>query len=181
MTTLPIPVDFRNGTLVCDSRHIADAIGIESKSANKLIEDHIKEFEQLGVSRFEIDKPRSGSKGGRPEKYMLLNEDQAYLMLALVRTNQKNLPLKLRLIQAFRDIRNRLKSITQEQVVAFQTIAPRSNYGVIAPNGLPKVSIRNAAFVAAQNPSGGKLKSAHNIYQVLPDQLDFFWLLGSRK
>lgn len=182
INTLPLSVDFRNGVLVADSRHIAQAIGITNKNAVELIRDHLLHFEALNPVRFETASGELLPQGGRNKiKYVLLSEDQAYLLLAFVRNTAKSVPLKVRLIQAFRAVREKLRTVTDSQSTAFGEIAPKSNYGEISNNGLPKVSFRNASFVAARTPSPEKLKSAHNIYQVLPGQLDFFWVLGNRE
>ncbi len=54
-------------------------------------------------------KPLIGEiKGrGQPERYALLNEDQAYLLLTYSRNIKRVRALKIRLVKAFRDARNR--------------------------------------------------------------------------
>lgn len=181
MNSLPIPVDFRNGLLVADSRHIAEAIGITNKNAVELIRDHLPHFEALNQVRFETAFGKSTPQGGGNKiKYVLLSEDQSYLLLAFVRNNTKSVPLKVRLIQAFRSVRERLQTLTENQSTAFREIAPeKEKYAEPSVNGSPKTTIVKAHFKSAKNPSAENLKKAHSIYQVLPGQLDFFWALGN--
>lgn len=96
------PVD---GEPRVDSRLIAGQLGIEHESACKILKQYQTDFEQLGVFRFEIGKPPKGSFGGRPEKYALLNEDQAYLLLTYSQNTPQARALKIRLVRAFGDYR----------------------------------------------------------------------------
>lgn len=52
-------------------------------------------------SGFQPENQRAPSKGGRPEKFILLNEDQAYLGLAYVRNTPQSRALKKRLVHSF--------------------------------------------------------------------------------
>lgn len=183
MNSLPLPVDFRNGVLVADSRHIAEAIGITHINAVELIRDHLPHFEELGLTRFQTEAVKiKGQRGKKYQKFVLLSEDQAYLLLTFVRNNSKSVPLKVRLIQTFKSVREKLRSIMESQSTAFGEIAPKKEkYAEPSANGSPKTTIVKAHFKSAKNPSAENLKKAHSIYQVLPGQLDFFWLLGGEK
>lgn len=88
-----------------DTRNLANHLGIQHRSAFKLVEVYPDDFKALGVVRFEIAKPLKGAKGGRPERSALLNEDQAYLLLAYSRNTAKVRALKVELVKAFRDAR----------------------------------------------------------------------------
>ncbi len=88
-----------------DSRVIAEQLGNQHESSMRLIRDYKSDFEELGVLRFEIGKPPAGSKGGRPEEFSLLNEDQAYLLLTYSRNTKKVRVLKVSLVIAFREAR----------------------------------------------------------------------------
>lgn len=89
-----------------DSRVIAEQLGIQHESSYDQIKKYRSDFEELGVVRFETGKP-SGGKGGRPEKFALLNEDQAYLLLSFSRNTKRVRRLKVNLVKAFRDARDR--------------------------------------------------------------------------
>ena len=59
-----------------DSREIAERLGIQHESFINTLTKYAEELQRLGVFRFQIGKPQTPS-GGRPERYALLNEDQA--------------------------------------------------------------------------------------------------------
>jgi len=84
-----------------DSRLIASQLGVEHESTRKIIEQYQSDFEEFGVFRFEIGKPPTGSVGGRPEKFYLLNEDQSYLLLTYSQNTEQARELKKRLVRAF--------------------------------------------------------------------------------
>lgn len=90
-----------------DSRVIAEQLGIQHESSFDLIKRYSSDFEEFGVLRFETGKPPVGEKGGRPEKFALLSEDQAYLLLAYSRNTKRVRSLKVNLVKAFRDARNK--------------------------------------------------------------------------
>ena len=70
------------GQTVVDSRIIAEGLGIEHGNLRETIYKYQSQIEQaFGVLRFETDKPRKGTTGGRPDKYFLLSEDQATFIL----------------------------------------------------------------------------------------------------
>lgn len=89
-----------------DSRVIAEQLGIQHENSYDQLKKYRADFVELGVLRFETGKP-SGHKGGRPEKFALLNEDQAYLLLSYSRNTKKVRRLKVNLVKAFRDARHR--------------------------------------------------------------------------
>ncbi|MQU46321.1 Rha family transcriptional regulator, partial [Pseudomonas helleri] len=75
------------------------------KNSMALIERYLAKFEAFGVVPFQTDKPLAGTAGGRPERFALLNEDQAFFLLALSRNNDRVVDLKADLIMAFREAR----------------------------------------------------------------------------
>lgn len=85
-----------------DSRHIARYLDIQHQSAVKTLQTYKDKFDTLGVCRFQIEK---AGNTGRPERYALLNEDQAILLLSLSRNTPRVVDLKLALVMAFRDTR----------------------------------------------------------------------------
>ena len=81
-----------------DSRELAKRLGTQHQNTYELLKDYKSDFEQLGLLRFqtgEIDGK------GRPEKYAMLNEDQAHLLLTYSRNTAKVRELKIKLIKAF--------------------------------------------------------------------------------
>lgn len=97
--------------LLADSRQVAALFGIHHKNLRVLIEENREAMEQLGVWRFETDKPHSTKTGGRPEKYYWLNFDQIAYLLTLTRATDRTKEFRLRLIIAFRDARAKLRPV----------------------------------------------------------------------
>lgn len=91
-----------------DSRVIADEIGVKHKNSFALIKQYASRFEQLGLLPFQTDKPLKGTIGGRPEKFALLSEDQSYFLLSLSANTDRVVDIKLKLVKAFRDARNKV-------------------------------------------------------------------------
>ena len=88
-----------------DSRLVASQLGNQHKNTTALIERYLSKFKKLGVVPFQTEKPLAGTVGGRPERYALLNEDQAFFLLALSRNTDRVVELKSSLIMAFREAR----------------------------------------------------------------------------
>jgi len=84
-----------------DSRVLAECLNNQHETAIKLVDTYKDDFESFGVVRFQIEKPRKRTKGGRPERYALLNEDQAYLLLAFSKNTKHVRSLKVELVKAF--------------------------------------------------------------------------------
>ena len=92
----------RNAKLVVDSRLIVERLGIEHESFLRTLDTYQTQIEEaFGVIRFEIGKPPSGSKGGRPQKYALLTEDQATFLMTLSRNTPEVVQCKIELVVAF--------------------------------------------------------------------------------
>lgn len=88
-----------------DSRLLAKQMGGPHTNVFELVTGYRADFEELGVVRFQTEKPLHGSKGGRPERFAMLNEDQAYLLLTYRRNTGKVRALKIKLVKAFRSAR----------------------------------------------------------------------------
>lgn len=93
------------GEARADSRVLAEQLGVKPKNTLGLIERYLSKFERFGVVPFETEKPGVGTSGGRPERFVLLNEDQCYFLLSLSRNTDRVVELKASLIMAFREAR----------------------------------------------------------------------------
>tara|TARA_R110001583_G_C5653815_1_gene409000 strand:+ start:2850 stop:3527 length:678 start_codon:yes stop_codon:yes gene_type:complete len=91
-----------------DSRIIAAHLGNQHKHTLELIRSYQPQLETLGLLRFTAAKPQKGSKGGRPETYVLLNEDQCHFLLTLCTNTEQAVALKLKLVKAFKELRESL-------------------------------------------------------------------------
>ncbi len=84
-----------------DSRLLAQHFGRPHQSLFEMVKDYRADFEKLGLLRFQTGK----ANGGRPERFVLLTEDQAYLLLTYTRNTAKARALKVKLVQAFGEAR----------------------------------------------------------------------------
>lgn len=72
------------------SKVIAEYGEVDHHTVTRLIQKYEDDLKELGVLRFEIEKPKS-IKGGRPEKIYHLNERQATLLITYM---QNTLPVR---------------------------------------------------------------------------------------
>ena len=86
-----------------DSRLMARELGVQHHSLFELLKKYPEDFGQLGILRFQTEVINGR---GQPEKFALLNEDQAFLLLTYARNTKRVHSLKVKLIQAFRDARH---------------------------------------------------------------------------
>jgi phage regulator Rha-like protein len=86
-----------------DSRILAAHLGLKSRHVFEQVNDYRGDFEKLGILRFQTGKIEGR---GRPEKFVLLNEDQCYLLLTFSRNTERVRDLKVKLVQTFRRARD---------------------------------------------------------------------------
>ncbi len=105
-----------NGVLVVDSRLIALRLDIEHESFVRNLRKHqIRIESRFGVIRFEIGKPPTGSKGGRPQEYALLTEPQASVLMTLSKNTEQVVECKLELVEAFEKAKQIIKEVIPVQ------------------------------------------------------------------
>lgn len=111
-----LSVEENNGILIVDSRLVASQLGIQHRSFfQKVILKYQDEIEEdWVVIRFEIAKPLEGSRGGRPERYAFLTEQQAYLTLTYSKNTAQARHCKRELVKAF----DRAKQVIKETLPA---------------------------------------------------------------
>lgn len=111
-----IDITEKDGVLVVDSRLIAGELNIEHHTLIKTLNKYIDRIEsRFGVVRFEVDKPLEGSSGGRPEKYALLTEPQATVLMTFSRNNDQVVDCKLKLVEAFEKAKEVIKTVIPQQ------------------------------------------------------------------
>lgn len=123
-----ILIECIGGELFVDSRLIADRLGIEHESFLETLDAHrVKAEAAFGVFRAETGKPQKGSRGGRPQNFFFLNEDQATFLMTLSRNTPQVVDAKISVVKSFSMARKLLKdkadpqpSITPEHVEAYQ-------------------------------------------------------------
>lgn len=90
----------RDETPRVDSRELAQRMGVKHKNTLELLQKHAAGFLEFGKVAFKTE-PLPGSRTGQKERFALLNEDQAYLLLSLSRNTPRVVALKVKLVQAF--------------------------------------------------------------------------------
>ncbi len=95
-------------------RVIAEQTQIQAQNIKELIDDNLKSFELFGLIRFETEKGN-----GRPKNNYYLNEQQATLLISMMRNNDIVLDFKVRLVKEFfrmRELLQNQKSQPQTQI-----------------------------------------------------------------
>ncbi|SDM52742.1 Phage regulatory protein Rha [Oryzisolibacter propanilivorax] len=103
MLTIPAITMCKDAPRV-DSRLLARHLHVQHKNTMELLERHRADFQCFGVVPFQTEKPM-GTQGGRPERFALLNEDQAFLLLTYSRNTTRVRGLKVSLVEAFGEAR----------------------------------------------------------------------------
>lgn len=93
------------GELRADSRSFVSKMDIRHRQLMENIRKYQDKFEELGILPFETEEITGR---GQPEKYALLNEDQAYFLLTLSRNSDAVVAAKLSLVKAFRQARSHI-------------------------------------------------------------------------
>ena len=101
-----------------DSRIVARELGVETKATHQLVDKYSTHFQELGILPFEMEEIKGR---GQPEKFYLLNEDQTYFLMTLVRNTVQAVELKKRLVIAFAECRKRLQQPAQTFDLAAMT------------------------------------------------------------
>lgn len=151
ITLCPVKTEAR-----VDSRLLAEHLGIQHKAVIQLVDTHKTRFERLGTLPFKMAK-----SGGKPTRYALLSEDQAYLLLAFSKNTDHVADLKVELVQAFSRFRQHRQ--TEADYLPFyhelhdqvKTLADRAHQaGSTTPERIFHVNINRAINDAFGLPSG---------------------------
>ena len=105
MATQLIPLAVVNGEPRIDSRIVANELGVAPRNTYELVDNYHKEFQEFGQLRFQTEVGERRQGGGNPVKFYLLNEDQTYFLMTLVRNTPEAVQLKKRLVKAFAQYR----------------------------------------------------------------------------
>jgi len=105
-----VAVQNHGGEARADSRQLAARMGNKHHGILSLIEDYEEDFRTFGALSVELEV-RAGqqkSGGGLPSRYVMLNEEQCYFLLTLVRNSDTTVPMKRELVLAFSRYRQQL-------------------------------------------------------------------------
>lgn len=102
-----------NGIPVVDSVTVANGANVTHNAVMKLTRKYLSDFETFGRVAFEI-QPFETAGGVQKREIAWLNEDQATLLFTYLRNNDITRKFKIRLVQAFREYRNKVEKLKQE-------------------------------------------------------------------
>ena len=88
-----------------DSRPLAKSLRNQHKAVMALIDRYADQFKAFGQLPFKKEVGDRAQGGGNPERFTLLNEDQAFFLLSLSRNSDHVVSLKVRLVKAFGEAR----------------------------------------------------------------------------
>lgn len=87
-----------------DSRLLAPELDHRHRTIIEALDKYKSAFEELGQLPFETEAGYNNAQ----VRYFMLNEDQCYFLLTLMRNNDHIIKAKLNLVKAFRDARKQL-------------------------------------------------------------------------
>lgn len=96
-----------------DSRVLAGLLEIQHDNMMQTIETHRAAIDGFGISLFKTEKI-PGSGRGRPERFVLLTEDQAYFTVTLSRNTARVVEVKTRIVRAFSELRRNREARERE-------------------------------------------------------------------
>ena len=108
-----------------DTRLLALGFGNRNKAAMTLIDRYADRFKALGQLTFKKTVGKRKQGGGRAERYALLNEDQAYLLLSLSRNTDTVVTLKSKLVRAFGNARRAADMRQREYLPQYHALHDR--------------------------------------------------------
>lgn len=155
--------------MTVDSRTIAEGCGVTHKAALQLLASHKAEIEnELGRVAFQM-APLATRGGAQEQRVAFLTENQATALITMFRNTKVVVRFKVALSKAYGEAKNRLNQkprpkfknhaqaaeyyrLLADQSEAMSLMEPRSTFGEISRhNGLPKLALRRAAYVAAKS------------------------------
>ena len=103
-----ISIIYSANELRTDSRDLASLLDHRHRTIFESITKYNSELLELGILPFETERLKTEQLGDREHKFAMLNEDQCYFVLTLMRNNAHVVKAKLQLVKAFRDARTQL-------------------------------------------------------------------------
>ena len=99
-----LPLNLLQSEFRVDSRLLAPELNHRHRTILESLDKYSSQFESLGQLPFETECGYNNSQ----VRFALLNEDQCYFLLTLMRNNNHIVSAKLKLVKAFRDARAQL-------------------------------------------------------------------------
>lgn len=102
-------VDVQKGEPTTTTLQIALGLGIQHASVIKLVRTYLPDFQEFGRVRFEI-QPFATNGGEQFRKYAVINEQQSYFLMTLMRNSPRIIEFKKALVKAFFEARTLLQT-----------------------------------------------------------------------
>ena len=105
-----IQIIIHKDELRTDSRLLASFLDHRHRTILENVDKYRAELEELGTLPFQTERLKTERLGEREHRFTMLNEDQCYFLLTLMRNNDHVVMAKLARVKAFRDARTQLAS-----------------------------------------------------------------------
>ncbi|WP_368641765.1 Rha family transcriptional regulator [Castellaniella ginsengisoli] len=110
------------GEPLASSLVIARGMKARHKSVIQLIRQHAAILQEFGPLAFEMRVVKRPQGGGAPTEYAMLNEQQAALLISMMRNTDEVVAFKVRLIREFYRMRDALSQRTQNLYQQLQAL-----------------------------------------------------------
>lgn len=110
------------GEPLASSLVIARGMKARHKSVIQLIRQHAGVLQEFGPLAFEMRVVKRPQGGGAPTEYAMLNEQQAALLISLMRNSEEVVAFKVHLIREFYRMRDALSQRTQNLYQQLQAL-----------------------------------------------------------
>lgn len=98
-------VCLKNNIPLTNTKIIEKYTNVKHQNILQLFRRHEKSIKKFGVIMFETCKPKKGSKGGRPETFYYLNEEQFTFFIMLMANSEKVVKFKMKINREFHFMR----------------------------------------------------------------------------
>lgn len=149
-----------------DSRLLAIGLRNQHKAVLALLDRYIDVFKQHGQLTFKKEVGQRKQGGGNAERYALLNEDQAYLLLNLSRNTEVVVSLKSKLIAAFGIARRAADMRRMEYLPSYHELQDAIHTAAVTSSNEARVHMNVAKLI---NKSVG-LESGQRATAAIPQQ-----------
>lgn len=108
-------VEYLNNQLLTSTKIIAKYTKVKHQNILQLFRRHENNIKRFGVIMFRTCKPEKGSKGGRPETFYFLNEEQFTFFIMLMANSVEVVEFKIKINKQFHKMRKALLEIKLRQ------------------------------------------------------------------
>lgn len=150
-----------------DTRLLAKHLGNTHKAVMALVDRYQERLQSFGQLPFKKEVGDRAQGGGNAERFALLNEDQAFCLVALSRNTDRVVDLKVKMVAAFGDARRAAEVREAEYLPSYHAMhdaikraangSPNERFMHINAN---KVLNQLAGVQPGQRPAAGQLQQS---------------------